>query len=244
MSTIDSQNIPWKRLAAEGAVVVVSILLAFGIDAWWDGYIESKREHKQLVAARDEFSESLLGLDEVLESIQSHADGVDELISLLKDAESEPVEVPGPLLGYAIGWRTSDVSTSTLDALIASGELNLVKNDELRRKLAGFPAFLLNVTEDEVMAMSFAESVMSSFLAREGLAEAAYANRPGLGRPGAPESATITPSAEFVGLLMARRVHFEFALGGLPAIKTYLEDLIRQIDAEMASASDNLVSGE
>ena len=215
-------------------MVVVSILLAFWIDAWWDGHLESEQERDQLVAMREEFSEGLVGLQEVLEAIQQHASGVEELISLLKEAESESVEIPGQLLGFAIGWRTSDVSTSTLDALIASGDLNLLKNKALRADLAQLPAFLLNVTEDEIMAMEFAESIMSSFLAREGLAEAAYANRPGLGRSGAPKTATVTPSAEFVGLLMARRVHFEFALTGLPSIKTYLEDLIGQIDAELA----------
>jgi hypothetical protein len=33
---MDPNNIPWKRLSAEGLAIVVSILLAFWIDAWWD----------------------------------------------------------------------------------------------------------------------------------------------------------------------------------------------------------------
>ena len=228
-----SRRIPWKRLAAEGFVVVVSILLAFAIDAWWDGYQEDRREARQLVAMREEFSASSVAIDEVLEAIERHANGVDELMSLLKSAESDSVQVPGQLLGYAIGWRTSDVSTSTLDTLIASGDLNQIDNENLRRDLAGFPAFLLNVTEDELMAMEFAESTMASFMAREGLAEAAYSNRPGLDWPNASESATVVPSAEFLGLLMARRVHFNFSLRQLPLVKTYLEDLIAQIDAAL-----------
>lgn len=232
-----SQRIPWNQLAAEGLVVVVSILLAFAIDAWWDGYLEDRRESKQLAAMREEFSASSAAIDEVLDSIQEHANGVDELISVLKSADAESIQVSGRLLGYAIGWRTSDVSTSTLDTLIASGELNQLKNEDLRRDLAGLPAFLLNITEDEVMAMEFAESVMASFMAREGMAEAAYANRPMLNWPNAPESATVRPSAEFIGLLMARRVHFNFSLGQLPSIKVYLEDLITQIDAELAIQS-------
>ena len=232
----NAKKIPWTRLAAEGAVVVVSILLAFWIDAWWDGHLESKREQDQLAAMREEFFESVIALDEVLESIEQHASAVDELIHLLKEAKREPVEVPGRLLGFAIGWRTSDVSTSTLDALIASGDLNLLQNKALRADLAKLPASLLNVTEDELMAMEFAESIMASFLAREGLAEAAYANRPGFERADAPDSAIVTPSAEFVGLLMARRVHFGFSITGLPFVKTELADLIGKIDEELAHA--------
>lgn len=231
-----SRTIPWNRLAAEGFVVVVSILLAFAIDAWWDEYLEKRREDKQLVAMREEFIASSIAIDEILESIKQHASGVDELISTLKSVESGSITVPGELLGYAIGWRTSDVSTSTLDTLIASGDLNLLENENLRRDLAGFPAFLLNLTEDELMAMEFAESIMASFMAREGLAEAAYANRPGFNRPNAPEAATVRPSAEFIGLLMARRVHFEFSLEQLPLVKTYLDDLVSQIDAELGTA--------
>jgi hypothetical protein len=231
------RRIPWNQLAAEGLVVVVSILLAFAIDAWWDGYLEERRENKQLLAMREEFFASSVAIDEVLESIEQHAHGVDELMSMLKTVESGPITVPGELLGYAIGWRTSDVSTSTLDTLIASGDLNLLENEDLRRDLAGFPAFLLDVTEDELMAMEFAESIMASFMAREGLAEAAYANRPGFNWPNAPETATVRPSAEFIGLLMARRVHFNFSLGQLPLIKTYLDDLVTQIDAELETAS-------
>jgi hypothetical protein len=228
-----SRRIPWNRLAAEGFVVVVSILLAFAIDAWWDGHLDDRREDRQLAAMRVEFSASSAAIDEVLEDIEQHANGVEELISLLKSAESDSVQVPGQLLGYAIGWRTSDVSTSTLETLIASGDLNQLENEDLRRDLAGFPAFLLNLTEDELMAMEFAESTMASFLAREGLAESAYSNRPGFDWPGASETATVVPSDEFIGLLMARRVHFGFSLDQLPLVRTYLEDLIAQIDAEL-----------
>ncbi len=228
-----STRIPWDRHAAEGFVVVVSILLAFSIDAWWDGYQEDKRERKQLAAMREEFSASAVALEAIYESIEQHAAGVDELMLLLKSAEAESIDVPGHLLGYAIGWRTSDVSTSTLDTLIASGDLNLLENEELRRELAGFPAFLLNLTEDELMAMQFAESVMVSFMAREGLAEAAYSNRPSLDWPGAPEYVSVNASDELIGLLMARRVHFHFSLEQLPQVKAYLESLIGKIDAEL-----------
>lgn len=230
-----SPKVPWYRLAAEGFVVVVSILLAFSIDAWWDGHLEDRRENKQLAAMSEEFAASSVAIDEVLESIEKHAKGVEELISMLKSAEAESIQVPGKLLGYAIGWRTSDVSTSTLDTLIASGDLSLLENEALRRNLAGFPAFLLNLTEDELMAMEFAESIMASFMAREGLAEVAYSNRPEFEWPNAAEYATVRPSAEFIGLLMARRVHFHFSLEQLPLVKTYLDDLVAMIDAEIGT---------
>lgn len=32
----DTQKLPWKRLLAEATAIVLSILLAFAIDAWWE----------------------------------------------------------------------------------------------------------------------------------------------------------------------------------------------------------------
>jgi hypothetical protein len=42
-----TKGLPWGRLVAEGIVVVLSILLAFAIDAWWDG---RQAASKRLVA--------------------------------------------------------------------------------------------------------------------------------------------------------------------------------------------------
>ena len=33
-------QIPWLRVLVEGVVIVGSILLAFGLQAWWDGFQE------------------------------------------------------------------------------------------------------------------------------------------------------------------------------------------------------------
>ncbi len=43
------RDIDWPRLLAEGAAIVVSILLAFGIDAWWDDRQERIEERKILL---------------------------------------------------------------------------------------------------------------------------------------------------------------------------------------------------
>lgn len=234
-----TSGIPWRRVFLEGVVIVVSILLAFSIDAWWDNRVEQRREREQLVSMLAEFKGSLAGLDSVLESVQGHAENVESLIALLKAAGDKPVVVPGQLLGSAITWRTSDVSTSTLDALMASGDLNLLRNPEHRANLAGLPAVLLDVTEDEIVSQKFAETEMSVFLAREGLAEIAYANRAGVNEPdgiaglNAPAEISVLSSPELIGMLTARRVHLWYSEAGLPTVRSYLEMLIKQIEGEL-----------
>ncbi len=43
-SPVTTRSIPWPRILVEGVVIVGSILLAFGIDAWWDGVQERALE--------------------------------------------------------------------------------------------------------------------------------------------------------------------------------------------------------
>ena len=49
-----AQNIPWNRLVVEAAAIVVSILLAFAIDAWWDDRQQRNEEQTILKALLDD----------------------------------------------------------------------------------------------------------------------------------------------------------------------------------------------
>ena len=55
----------WSRITAEGAVIVVSILLAFAIDAWWDGRREARNEQIALIDLRNELSENRSAISSV-----------------------------------------------------------------------------------------------------------------------------------------------------------------------------------
>ena len=43
-------QIPWARVLVEGVVIVASILLAFGIDAWWEQRQDREEERRILQA--------------------------------------------------------------------------------------------------------------------------------------------------------------------------------------------------
>jgi len=57
-----SKQIPWLRVFVEGVVIVGSILLAFGIDAAWDGRTQNQRRQALLAALG---SDMALARDEV-----------------------------------------------------------------------------------------------------------------------------------------------------------------------------------
>ena len=51
---IEASPIPWLRVFVEGVVIVGSILLAFGIDAWWEGRQERAEEQQLLTNLQQE----------------------------------------------------------------------------------------------------------------------------------------------------------------------------------------------
>ncbi len=60
----NTNNIQWKRISAEGAAIVVSILLAFTIEAWWEKYQDRSEEQGILLGLKSEFEQNL-GLIEI-----------------------------------------------------------------------------------------------------------------------------------------------------------------------------------
>ena len=54
MSEKPASTVDWFRLSIEGLVIVVSILLAFALDAWSDQREEAQTEHEMLIALQSE----------------------------------------------------------------------------------------------------------------------------------------------------------------------------------------------
>ena len=60
------RNLPWVRITAEGIAIIVSILIAFAIDAWWDERKEEQEAHRALTAIKAELHENIELIDREL----------------------------------------------------------------------------------------------------------------------------------------------------------------------------------
>jgi hypothetical protein len=60
---VSASGLPLRRYLGEAVVVVGSILIAFGVDAWWDGRQAAQREQVILAELERDFQASLEGLD-------------------------------------------------------------------------------------------------------------------------------------------------------------------------------------
>ncbi len=67
----DDAGLPHRRLMSEGAVIVVSILLAFGIDALWAQRQLRIEEQEALVSIQMDFNTNLLKKKEEIEKLDA-----------------------------------------------------------------------------------------------------------------------------------------------------------------------------
>ncbi len=151
---------------AEGFVIVLSILLAFGIEAWWSERGERDAEAEALQGLRDDFVESL----ERLASAKSeHIEIRDASVRLLAmtgpDADPTVSDlVMDTLVMALIGGPKVFPVTATYDALIASGRIELLESAALRRELARWSTAIADLREEEQEAFDQMDQRLLPFL--------------------------------------------------------------------------------
>lgn len=140
-----------KRVVAEALVIVFSILLAFGIEAWWNERGERVAEAEALEGLRDDFVENLGRLASV---ISEHAEVRDASVRVLSmtGPEADQIEsdlVMDTLVMALIAYPKVFPVTATYDALIASGRIELLESATLRRELARWQTVIADLREEE-----------------------------------------------------------------------------------------------
>ena len=148
-------SIPWLRVFAEGAVIVVSILLAFGIDAAWDERQERADERALLEDVRATLGEDLEGVRQELGAIESVADRLRTLIGQLEDGVPIGADLPEhqAVISGLDRFVVVKVRYGPFETLKARG-LDLISDQELRVRLTSlyedaFPQLIENSEIDQ-----------------------------------------------------------------------------------------------
>ena len=160
----ETEILPWKRLVLEATAIVASILLAFAIDAWWDDRQDRKEESAVL-------KRLLVDLDydaRILKSLATAPDGKIERLRRIQNVfrTGEYPANPRQFLedivrGARMGWNQPTAQTNTIDELRSSGNLGIIRSQELRDVIAkyykGFESMTLRALarESDFPAISF-----------------------------------------------------------------------------------------
>ena len=153
-------------MLVEGVVIVGSILLAFGIDAWWDERQGGERRDALLRGLASDFEVAASDLDRVAGFHQRVLDASERLLVLTHNGQPSVSLQPqvDSLLTELLLTATYDPPTGTLDALISSGDLEIIDSPELVLSLTRWPALAADLTEDEDLAMEHYWSALMPYL--------------------------------------------------------------------------------
>lgn len=167
---MNSTGRPRLRYLAEGTAIMLSILLAFGIEAWWQERGERLEEREVLRGLATEFS----AYQERLIRDASRARAAQRLLAeVLAVGPPEysgvpPVAAVDSSLFYMVVVPTLDVDGGTLDALLTSGRLELIQDVRLRARLASWPRLIGDIRDNELATREFVIQVVHPLFSEYG----------------------------------------------------------------------------
>lgn len=149
--------------------IVLSILLAFAIDAWWDEWREGREAQRILVDLQEEFQMMRDEMEEREGEWAQVRESLDRLMAAGGDGAVPPPVVMDTLLSHLTWTSTFDPGTGALDALLSSGRLEWIDDLELRTVLAGWPGVLRELRDNEQVGRNWVALVLQPYLAEAGV---------------------------------------------------------------------------
>ena len=133
-----TSKIPWPRIFAEGAAIVVSILLAFSIQAWWDKRIQDEQLQGHLAALNRDFDQMHEGAMASYTNAKRAVNSGIELMTGISTRKDWHRETAVNLLVATITYEVFSPSIGGYEALISSGSVEFLTSNTLKRELAAF----------------------------------------------------------------------------------------------------------
>lgn len=224
-------TIPRSRVMLEGVVIVFSILLAFGIDAWWDRRQAVELESTMVDAVVAELERNAEELDRMIERLDADLDRIDRF---LRTSESQALALSADSVSEWVGALNGRASfNADLEAtgmLLRSPVLDSKDGLELRGRLGSWrneveEAELLGTQLDE--AQIRVERLLASYAVRTG--SSGLAEVPEMvSRLGAPGLSDIRADEALVAAVIqkaeAQRIHRRFLVSARSSLGDLLGD--------------------
>ncbi len=240
------RDIPWPRILAEGAAIVVSILLAFAIDAWWDKRQDRAEERTILEAMVAEIDGNLAVIEDQLAFRADQQAAIQQLFDA-SDGEIElsPDEIDR-LVGALTFWARSNHNTGVIDSLIGGSGLTIISEPGLRAQLTHLQSMYRWADDMERSEEEFTRQQLDPFLMRNAffpqIANAIEAQHANVLVPPSSEFATgegtdhtyLLDNREFLGLLVQERFNHEDAVYNLQDLEDVMRDVREAIEVELS----------
>ncbi len=126
-------------------MIVGSILLALGLQAWWDGVQERIEEREIIERLISDVQADIQGIvEEGLNILPRKEQSLSRVDSVLGESDARPRD-PVLFLGDVIygaqyGWNQYGTRRTTFDELLGSGAFSLIRDTELRESISSYYA--------------------------------------------------------------------------------------------------------
>ena len=203
-----------------------SILLAFGIEAWWDGRQERAREDALLHGLLADFEAARPLLVSRISIMERRVQNGVALRDAAASSAGDPaLQVSADLIGSAIGSATFQPGMNTLEAALTSGDVGLIRSDSIRGELTRWSTSMTYISATQEVVRGITTDQIVPLLSRD-VALGAYFD-------GTDQPATIRPSLELSGVIAQRHNHQRRAIGGLNRLLETLDRLVGLLEAEL-----------
>ena len=130
-------NIDWKKLAIESLTIVVSILLAFWIDAWWNDHQRAIEEEVILASVYLEAKDVLSEVDYSRRYVGAIKDSTQQMLNASIASDDAMTDDEVDRLFNDVIWHVGAGSTNapSIESLVNSGDIDIISNGDLRRQL-------------------------------------------------------------------------------------------------------------
>jgi hypothetical protein len=170
-----NNRIPWSRLLFEGVVVVISILVAFAIDAWWDSRKVKLLEEDFLARLEVAFEENAQLAERAIERGMDDSLLLEQFIQMTpEEAEQIPPNQTWAFLRALLRPNLfSQLNTAALTAILDAGQLSAESDPQLLTTIAEWRATageldsqndkLQDLDQEVTQALSFHHELQREF---------------------------------------------------------------------------------
>jgi hypothetical protein len=145
----------WLRLGVEGVLIVLSILAAFAIDAWWDARADHRARQQILLNLKQDFEQNLVIVDTAYARHGRIKAAARELLGQMGPRGSREFtdDSIASLLQRVMDRERLQPVQGSLTSLLNSGQWDLLENDALQSALAEWPTHVARVNSREDQAI-------------------------------------------------------------------------------------------
>jgi len=161
-----ADRVNWLRVLTEGVVIVASILMAFGVQAWWEWRQDRVLERDALERLAAEFAEIDSVLVQWSAAHRAKTAASDVLLSHTRPGGTGTLSSDsiGALVGTVrVAW-TIDLPFANISALESSGQFTTLRNLALLTELSRFRAIIVDLQEDELGVRSAPRDFFTPYL--------------------------------------------------------------------------------